>query len=393
MKILILEDQDIKFEAINSVVKDVDLSIDIIRVKQFSKFLTEINRESYNLIISDLLVPLFEDSRDTSDVTLRIIEECRDYQCKNFRTPIIALTQFDSAAEENFKDLNQKDILVITYNETDDIWKKSLSHKISNTIPEQSYNFIIFCALKKEANAYTDLGYTGGNDEKIISSLKCKEIQIANRNGVIITLPRMGLVSAAITVTKSIEKFKPEIVCMSGICAGIDGKADIYDVIVPNICHQHDSGKWTTSGFIPELYDVPLQHPIEVKIDHIITHRDFTTSIAQGIKLSKSEFPDNKEELEFKVFLAPTSSGSAVVADDEMNRKIMEQHRRKTAFEMESYALYESARVSQVAPAFFSAKSVVDNGTNNKSDNYHRVACLLSAKVVYEIISKWDCYS
>lgn len=390
MKILLLEDQDCKYEAIESVIKDVDTSIEIVRVKFFCKFISEINREFYDLIISDLLVPLFEDSLDTSDTTQQMIEECRDHKCKNFRTPIIALTQFDSTAEENFKDLNRKDIVVITYDETNDAWKGSLSDKILKTIPEKSYDFIIFCALKKEADAYDVLGYTNSDDEKIISSLKCKEIQISNRNGIVITLPRMGLVTAAITVTKAIEKFKPKIVSMSGICAGIDGKADIYDVIVPNICHQHDSGKWTTSGFIPELYDVPLQHSVELKIDHIINNKSFIKTIAEDIHLSRSEFPDDKEKLEFKVLLAPTSSGSAVVADDEMNREIIEQHRRKTAFEMESYALYEAARVSQIAPAFFSAKSVVDNGTNNKGDNYHRVACLLSAKVVYEIILKLD---
>ena len=44
MKILLLEDQDCKYEAIESVIKDVDTSIEIVRVKFFCKFISEINR-------------------------------------------------------------------------------------------------------------------------------------------------------------------------------------------------------------------------------------------------------------------------------------------------------------------------------------------------------------
>ena len=55
---------------------------------------------------------------------------------------------------------------------------------------------------------------------------------------------------------------------------------------------------------------------------------------------------------------------------------------------MESYALYEAARQSLERPLFFSAKAVVDNGNSSKGDEYHRVAAILSAKTVYEIISR-----
>jgi hypothetical protein len=67
---------------------------------------------------------------------------------------------------------------------------------------------------------------------------------------------------------------------------------------------------------------------------------------------------------------------------------IQEQHRKNEAFEMESYSLYEAARQSPCKPLFFSAKSIVDNGDEKKGDHYHRIACILSAKTVVEIIDR-----
>jgi len=107
-----------------------------------------------------------------------------------------------------------------------------------------------------------------------------------------------------------------------------------------------------------------------------------------GVVLNKSEFPEGCESLEFSVSLASASSGSAVIADEEVLSNIKSQHRKMTAFEMESYALYEAARQSLEAPVFFSAKAIVDNGNAQKGDNFHRVAALISAKAVYELINR-----
>ncbi|MNG30367.1 hypothetical protein D3C84_1159740 [compost metagenome] len=53
---------------------------------------------------------------------------------------------------------------------------------------------------------------------------------------------------------------------------------------------------------------------------------------------------------------------------------------------MESYAVYEAARLSPISPIFFSVKSVVDNGDVHKGDEYHEVACVLAANVTCELI-------
>lgn len=387
MNILILEDTPEKLEELLKTLDELGEDIKYKTCEVFHDLTVEINRNKYDLVIADLKVPLFSDGTEEVDIADRLLESIREIECPNFKTPVIAVTKFDKLAEDNFRALNRCDINVITYDEDKEDWKHYFKSKVQSCIPDKSYKFIIVCALEKEAEAYTEAGYNVG--KRFIShGITCRTININSHEGIIVNPPRMGLVNSAILSARAIDLFKPKLICMSGICAGIEGKANIYDVIIPEVCHQHDSGKWTNDGFIPELYDVPLEHFTKITIDKIINENNFIATLKEGVTLRRTEFPPDSDVLDFKVFLAPASSGSAVIADKDVLENIKKQHRKKTAFEMESYALYEAARQSAVAPAFFSAKSIVDNGNSEKGDHYHRVASILSAKTVYEIIKR-----
>jgi nucleoside phosphorylase len=387
MNILILEDTQEKLDKLIKTINELDENIEYKECKVFHDLTVEINRNKYDLVIADLKVPLFDDSSEEVDVADRLLESIREIDCPNFKTPVIAVTKFDQLAEDNFRALNRCDITVITYDKTNDDWKPPFKKKVLSCIPEKSYKFIIVCALEKEAKSYTEAGYEVG--ERFLShGITCRTIEIGEHQGLVVTPTRMGLVNSAILTARVIDIFKPKLICMSGICAGIEGKANIYDVIIPETCHQHDSGKWTKEGFIPELYEVQLEHLTKIKIDQIIKENDFITTLKENVVLRGNEFPPKCKDLDFSVYLAPTSSGSAVIADEEILENIKNQHRKKTAFEMESYALYEAARQSSVSPIFFSAKAVVDNGNTHKSDDFHRVASILSAKTIYEIIRR-----
>lgn len=96
----------------------------------------------------------------------------------------------------------------------------------------------------------------------------------------------------------------------------------------------------------------------------------------------------NSELANMKVRFTPISSGSAVIADEDMMTSIGQQHRKMSGLEMEMYSLYEAAKQSLSRPLFFGAKSVVDMGDSSKADEYHDTACILSARYVTSIISQ-----
>lgn len=176
---------------------------------------------------------------------------------------------------------------------------------------------------------------------------------------------------------------------MSGICAGIPGKAKLLDIAIAETCHQHDFGKWSVNGYEPEVYSVPIKANLRAQLKKIITDEaDFAPTICTDVTFDRDELPEEMKRLTANVYLAAASSGSAVVADERMVELIREQQRKGTIFEMESFALYEAARLHPLEVAFFSAKAVVDDGGPSKGDTYHRLACILSAKTVYECIRR-----
>jgi CheY-like chemotaxis protein len=286
MKILILEDNPIKLNHIEDLLKQVDLEANKVTTN-FSEFISWLNREKYDLIVSDLLVPRFEDEKEHSDITKDLLSNVRDVECINYSTPVLALTAYESAAQENFKNLNTFDICVLTYKPDDNHWQEAFIKKVNSTRPKKCYDFLLFCALEKEAKAYTEIGCDLGTTYET-NGLLVQEIKLKSGNGLIVRAPRMGLVNSAIVTTRAIELFNPKLVAMSGICAGIQGKVNIYDVVIPEICHQHDTGKWTDKGFIPELYQVTIDSSLAVKLRAFIADHTFKDAIKSNVTINNS---------------------------------------------------------------------------------------------------------
>ena len=385
MKIFILEDDNAKCERVKEIILN-QTWLEVPEVRS-SSTLSEaqriLEREVFDFLILDLMVPLRPDTPPT-DVTPEIIAIRLDPDCKNRATPAVALTQFEERAIERFKELNECNVTVITYDETSTKWRHALGRTIEDNRPPTHFDFVIVCALRKERDAYVECGYTVG-EEVILEDLSCVKISLGNHNGVMIVPTRMGLVGSAIACTKAIERFKPKLIAMSGICAGFDSSSEIYDVVIPQTCYQHDYGKWTNEGFIVEPYQIQLENSIRLKIDQTISRKGFSDQILEGLRYITTEVPEGRQSITSNVKLSVSSSGSAVVASDAQSTAMKSYHRKGVAFEMEAYALYDAAVSSHIRPAYFSAKCVVDNGTSGKSDHYQRIACLLSAKVTAKL--------
>jgi hypothetical protein len=109
--------------------------------------------------------------------------------------------------------------------------------------------------------------------------------------------------------------------------------------------------------------------------------------LVEGLDAGKSELPEKMERLTCNVQIdAVTSSGSAVMAESGMTSSLTSGQRKLAGFDMEIYSVYEAARHAVNKPIYFAAKTVVDDGGENKGDQFHRIGCLLSAKFVVKAI-------
>ncbi|MCA6954038.1 5'-methylthioadenosine/S-adenosylhomocysteine nucleosidase family protein [Pectobacterium polaris] len=384
MNILILEDEDTKYELIFSHVMEVIPNAKITREKNWLSYSITVTHVKFDLILLDLMVPRSSKDNTVEDHYESLVSTTRDYRIRSFKTPAIVLTQHPLGSGDIVSELNIVDINVIHFN-SHGKWKEALKLKLLAAQPAKKFDVVILCALEKEALAFEGLTDSWGPVTPI-SGLLCREVQIGDINAVIVKPNRMGLVASAVSASLALERFEPRLICMSGICGGVVGESEIYDLLIPQCCHQHDVGKWSTEGFKSEHYDVQLEVEVHNKLVEVASGI-LASKLEMDLNPTRSEFPSGKERVTCKIVTdAIISSGSAVIAEEGKTSSLAVGQRKLTGFDMEVYSVYEAARNASKRTIFFAAKSVVDDGGKNKGDSFHRIGCLLSAKFIVSAI-------
>jgi CheY-like chemotaxis protein len=190
MDILVLEDSDSKFDELKAHVGTVLGVVSVLRAALLSDFLRYLERQKFDVVVVDLLVPRFKDSKEAEDVTSDILDAISDRACKNNRTMVVALTAFVEASDNNYKALNAADVLVLTF-DLDGKWREPLANKYLIAKPKKRFDVVIVCALPKEVQGFVHAGYKVGN-AFLHGILDCREIEIGDKQGVIVTAAPNG---------------------------------------------------------------------------------------------------------------------------------------------------------------------------------------------------------
>lgn len=379
MKILIMEDDDPKYDVIRNEIepKFIDAKLEIIRAECMADATKAIYQSSFDLIIVDLMMPtrMGDVKNDVSEEVIGTIENSGINTSSN----VIAMTSFANLATKNMQAFVDAGIIIIHYDVNDDAWKSKLSTALAKIEAESIFSFVIVCALEKERQAYKNTSATV-LETKNIRGFDCMLLEVNGEKGVCIKAPRAGLVDSAIITARALERFRPNYILMSGICAGVAEEADLGTLIVADMCWEYQTGKWTGTGFKMEPYGVQLENDTKIFLSQMI--QEDTTG-----KLIKKGLPF--EELRSKpIILGPVGSGSAVISDAKKMIRIGNQHRKMAGVEMEMYAIYQAAQLSDFNPIFFGAKVVSDQADDDKSDAYQEYGSTLSARFIIEALTR-----
>jgi nucleoside phosphorylase len=133
-------------------------------------------------------------------------------------------------------------------------WQSTLDHLLVQLKKNTNFDFLIFCALSDERNPYIALINDG--TRVVRSGVDCYDFSLGGKRGSAILLPQMGLVNAAVTVGVCIDRFKPAVVAMSGICGGFPNRVALGQLVVSSMAYEYQSGKWASDGFRQEPYQV-----------------------------------------------------------------------------------------------------------------------------------------
>ncbi len=376
MKYLLIEDDPNKVQKISDFISQKDSESRIIISDHLADARRKILTHEFDLIIFDIFLPLTTEGSE-QDASVEIIGEFST--SRNYHAEAIAITKYSDQALGHSPLFNDHGITLVVFSDDDNKWQEGLDQKITKIKAKHRFDFIVFCALIKERSGYINTDAEIG-ELKQIAGLNCQEMKIGRYRGICITPSRMGLVNMAIATTKAIELFSPRIVAMSGICAGVPGESNLLDIIVGQICWEYQTGKFKDGKFIQEPYQISLNSILKTELEQLSEQNTLLEKIKVG--LYDTELKNSK------IRVAPISSGSAVIADENRMKEIGGQHRKWAALEMEMYSLYEAASQSVFAPLYFGAKAVVDIGDSSKGDTLHTSACVISARFVVEVLKK-----
>ena len=193
-----------------------------------------------------------------------------------------------------------------------------------------------------------------------------------------ILIPRAGLVDASITTTAVLERYRPRLIAMSGICAGIRGRVMMGQVLVCETSWEYQLGKYTKDGFISETYQTSLREPVRQILLELCNSDELANSIYEG------KLPSGVDEC--RPTMATMVSGSAVIANERIREDIQSQHRKIDGIEMELAGVFRAGHLVDDSVVVIGAKTVVDFADNKKVDRLHVFSSRASARFIVAAI-------
>lgn len=186
----------------------------------------------------------------------------------------------------------------------------------------------------------------------------------------------MGMVSAAILASKALRAWRPRLLVMTGICAGVRGKVNLGDLVIAKQVFDYGTGKLVKGRLTPDYEPVTLD-------DQLTSYAfEYTAASEELQAISNKWVGPGKPKTVLSCHVGAMASGAAVVADDSVVNGIVEHKRSLLAVDMESYAVARTAVAALPNVPFLIVKGVQDFADEEKSDNHRDYAAFASAQFV-----------
>jgi nucleoside phosphorylase/CheY-like chemotaxis protein len=352
----------------------------------------------YDLLLLDIFVPNHIDEDPLPDGGLRLLAEIQG-RPERFRTPthVIGITQYEQIHSQATEQFRESTLAVLLYDRSTDAWERTLVAAVQHSVAAKAamresridaYTsaLAITCALPLELEAVRRLPWNWDADVYRVPGDPTAYFRgwidkRGDRRPVYAAAaPRMGMPATAVLATKMIIHFRPEVIAMTGITAGIRGKVSLGDVIVADPAWDYGSGKWIEGDAGADFEVAPHQLGLDATVRTAI---GLLAEDTIGLNKIRADWPGDKPPHPLTVHVGPLASGAAVLASGGITDSVVAQHRKTLGVEMEAYALYVAAQEAALPkPRALALKSVVDFADPNKGDSYQRYGAYASAAVL-----------
>lgn len=400
MNILVADDQPQRYSHLCARLQDIGvLRKEIQFAASSSQARDAMAIKQFDLLILDVLIPLWPDGEPSTQHSLDLLVEIHEAEGLLRPHHIIGITADPVIIEKNSEAFTALTWTLIPYREVDDSWLLSiissveyLMKKCASPAPSYDTDIAIVCALNKpELEEVLKLPWNWSSGTRWLDDLtsvydgtyglESRQLKISAA-----AAPRMGMVATALLAAKIIYFLRPRWLVMCGICAGVQGKVCIGDVILADPAWDYQSGKRVRDKSNTSFSASP--HQLSVSAVIRACAQDLQRDHSALSKMASDFGSDGTGSA--RLHIGPLASGSAVLADGEVVEEIRQQHRDLLGIEMEVYGIYAAAYyAAEPRPACFALKSVCDFADPDKDDKYQRYAAYTAARTLQMLVERF----
>lgn len=408
IRILILDDTEIKISRIKSVITDncsiPNENIDVAKSINAGRKLLCSN--DYDLLLLDLVLPLNDDEEPDKEEGPKFIDEIYTNGRINIPNQIIGLTQYDdfySDLKERFED---KVWFLLKYEQSKNDWITRLQNKIihlrknkeslkNSILNEYKFDIAVICALQEEfiqlKYAFEKCNFEKVNYDGIPIDLYSGTINTVYGNSlklIVGCIGKPGMSATSVLATTFFNIFKIDCLFMTGFCAGFESDdLKFGDVVIAESIQDFSVGKLKDDEagnlkLLKEIHQIPTNYELKSKINTFISEDSNMSKI--NALLRKSNFLNARENV--KSILAPTVCGAYVVTSEKLMDELKSDSRKLKSLDMEGFGLYLASHILDKKCLWI--KSIADFANGEKGDEYHNLCSYASATFLYHFIKE-----
>lgn len=354
----------------------------------------------FDLMLLDINLPKRADKHPVADGGLEILRWLKRRGQGHRPTYIIGTSAYSHALESAQGDFDNLLWRLVPFSHGDNSWRPALANSIKFILedlvpPYQSDGttyrtdiLIVTALIEPELTAILDLPLDWEPIEVEHDASSYRRGVLHSKDGplsvVATAASDKGLTGAAVAVTKAIYSFRPRYVVMTGICAGLEKRTRLGDVVITDLCWDWGSGKIKVEDGKEVFHPAPYQHRLDETLRMSAENLKEDGTLLNEVMLHS---PISKLKKEPRIHIGPVASGASVLQSSAAMKRVLNQHKDLLALEMEIFSVFFACHVAPLPrPKAFALKGVCDFGTEKKKDGHQAIAAAVSARVLFNFL-------
>lgn len=356
---------------------------------------TRLEGAAFDLMILDLYLPMRRGEEPRRDGGVALLEHVKQRAAAGVSARpryVLAVSAFDEVIEAQRRKFQEEAVVLIPYDRGTVDWRAAIRSQVlqvAGALAECKHrtDLCVMTALHKvELEAV--LGLPAGWEPlqlegdatqyyrgKFARDGKSLEVVAA-------AATEVGMPTASALAMKMIFRFRPRVLAMAGIAAGLQG--EFGDILVAYDSWDYGSGKRTAGGesrseFRPRPNNLPIDPDLKERL------ATFSLAHAPALRAIRDGWQGLAPTAAPAVFAGPLASGASVVADRGILGEIRALNDKLIGVEMEAYGVFAACRIADAPrPAALVIKSICGFGEVADDDRYQGYAAHTSARYLYE---------